>query len=370
MALILITFFTAVFYVSFILRIISGLKKLGENPRKKLTLVPKITVIIPFRNEAANLPAVVESLAEQDYPRDKLEIIFADDHSGDGSDAVLAGLTDKLNFRFIKISEIGKKKAIEKAVENAGGEIIVITDADCRHPKTWLTSLIGTFESETGFVAGAVMFDSGGDVFGELQKLEFAGIVIASAGLISGGTPFTCSAANIAFRKEAFIEVKGYSGNEEIPSGDDEFLMQKIAYRSDWKVNYAAGKDTIVRTRSNTGIADFFNQRSRWASKGFRYINSAITVQLALIFLFFLTIIIDFSLTGYGLMFLTTALSAFAIKVIADYSALLAGKRALFDGLSLKYFLPAEILHIPYIIIVSLIGTFGGYKWKSREVNK
>lgn len=367
MILILLTLLSAVFYVSFITRIIIGLRRVEEESGSKIEQFPNITVIIPFRNEEEVLPASLNSLERQMYPSDKLNVIYINDNSTDGSLEVFENYDGSLKYKIINNDSGGKKSAIDKAVREARSNYIAITDADCVHPAGWLKSLVERFDEETGFVAGPVLFESDGRLFGELQKLEFAGIVIASAGLIGSGTPFTCSAANIAFRKDAFLEVNGYFGNEDIPSGDDEFLMQKIAYNTDWKIKYAAKPEAIVETRANKTLSDFLNQRTRWASKGFNYGNSLITFQLLFIFIFFLSIVINFIAGISNGLYLFIGIAAFMLKILADYIAMNKGKKVLFNNLSFKYFPIAEVFQIPYIMFASVLGTFGSYKWKGRR---
>ncbi len=79
-----------------------------------------------------------------------------------------------------------------------------------------------------------------------MQRLEFAGLVIAGAGLIGSGNPIICNAANIAYRKKAFEDVGGFDYQMRLSSGDDELLMQKIHRDSDYKIKFALDRNAIV----------------------------------------------------------------------------------------------------------------------------
>ena len=75
---------------------------------------------------------MLKDLEAQTYPKEKLEIIFVNDHSNDNSINEL--LNHKMqNLRILNLSknEFGKKKAISFGVHNASGDIILATDADC-----------------------------------------------------------------------------------------------------------------------------------------------------------------------------------------------------------------------------------------------
>lgn len=262
----------ALHYYLFLIDILIGLFKL-KIPPKKESFNEFISVIIPFRNESESILNCLRSLEAQNYPEDKFELIFVDDNSTDDSVEII--LSNKINNN-IKVvtsdrseNNYGhKKRAIQKGINTSHGDIIVTTDADCIHNANWLKSIISYFDKDTAFVSAPVEFIETGTFFGEIQKLEFAGLVILGGGLIGIGKPIICNAANLAFRKSVFYEVDGYNDNFNVSSGDDEFLMRKIDALKKYKLKFCIDQDSIVRTKPNKTISEFFQQRQRWASKG------------------------------------------------------------------------------------------------------
>ena len=120
----------------------------------------KVSVIIPFRNEEANLKRLVEALKVQTYPW--FEVLFVNDHSTDDSLNVLRRLVEKdIPFSFSIISlegTQGKKAAIAAGIAQATGEIIVTTDADCWFDRNWLLAMTSGFNnSQTQMVTGPVV---------------------------------------------------------------------------------------------------------------------------------------------------------------------------------------------------------------------
>ena len=108
----------------------------------------QFTVIIPARNEAANIKACVDSILNQDYPTDAFEIIVIDDFSEDDTAFIVEALHQQhANVHLLKLADYFKpheltafkKKAIEKAVSHAKGDWIITTDADCKVPTHWLS---------------------------------------------------------------------------------------------------------------------------------------------------------------------------------------------------------------------------------------
>ncbi len=362
-------------YGWFLVNIYRGLRNLQKLQTSSASDFPIVSVIVPFRNEKKNLPNLIQSLTKLNYPKYKVEFILIDDYSTDGS---LQWLKEKnLDERFKIIPKVegkdreGKKYSIELGIQHSTGEIIFITDADCLPPQNWLTKSIPLFDDNTGFVAGSVLFRSDGTLFGNLQQIEFAGLITAAAGLIGAGKPTTCSAANIAFRKKAFTAVNGYAGNEALASGDDELLLQKIHSTTNYKVKFNPSPESIVITAPNETPKEFFNQRKRWASKSLFYNDKFLIVKLALIFLFYLSIPL---LLLFGLFFsahlLIDSLVLFVLKILLDYLTLKKGAQTIFGNYKFKSFLIAELLHIPYILVSAIGGAFGNFEWKKRRLKR
>lgn len=367
------------FYSYFLSSILRGLRTLiAESFKIKDTSLPDeyISIIIPFRNESQNILESLQSIEGQDYPKDKFEAIFVNDFSDDDSLELLFRAKKSFNIKIISVPEDyskyqHKKRAIRFGIENSMGSIIVTTDADCIHSKKWLRTLVGQFDDETGFVSGPVEFIEESTLFNRMQKLEFAGLVLTGAGLIGIEEPIICNAANIAYRKKAFEQVSGFSYKHSLSSGDDELLMQKIKKETAYKIKFCMNKDAVVKTSSNRSLNQFYQQRKRWASKGLFYSNHYLILKLILIFLFYISFPLQLVLgIFYNPIFLVSMLVCFSIKAMMEYLILKTGADNLFNNSILRPFIPAELLHIPYILIAGISGTLGNYIWKERKIKR
>ena len=90
---------------------------------------PFITVIVPVRDEARRLCAKLESVLDQRWPRDRLEIVIVDDGSNDDT-AELGRIYEPWNARLVRLARpAGKAVALNVGVEHARGEVLVLTDA-------------------------------------------------------------------------------------------------------------------------------------------------------------------------------------------------------------------------------------------------
>lgn len=362
-------------YLFFLNSIFRGLNRIESSENASLPH-EFISIVIPFRNESQNIIANLRSLESQLYPKDKFEILYVNDFSEDNSLELLRSNIKKDNIRVLSVPDdysknAHKKRAIRYGIENAKGDIIVTTDADCIYDAEWLSSLLFSIDSLTGFVSGPVEFISDGTLFSKFQQLEFAGLVLCGAGLIGSGNPTICNAANIAYRKKVFDDVGGFKDQMNLSSGDDELLMQKISKDTDFRVKFCIAKKAIVKTSANKTIGDFFEQRKRWASKGLFYGAKSLVIKLILIYAFYVGLITQLIL---GLTIEKTFLFSFLIsivfKFIFEFRILSKGKEKILSDIELKYLFIAEILQIPYIIYAGIIGAFGNYSWKSRKIKR
>lgn len=373
--LIIILIILLLHYLIFLSIIYFGLDKLHTSIVKS---IPSefISVIIPFRNESGNILNVFNGLINQNYPADKLEIIFVNDFSTDESFQKLFNANTYSHIKVISVPHnysinAHKKRAVRYGIENSVGEIIVTTDADCIHSPNWLRTLLSFFDPKTGFVSGPVEFEEGDSLFQKFQKIEFAGLVITGAGLIGAKKPTICNAANIAYRKKVYEQVDGFNYQMNLSSGDDELLMQKISKETSYKVKFANHQDAIVKTKANNSLSEFYQQRKRWASKGLFYSSKSLIIKLILIFLFYLSIPIQLILgIFYSFNFIILLLISLLLKILSEYLILRKGMKVIFNKFYPTNILLAELFQIPYIIIAGISGAFGNFIWKNRKISR
>ena len=363
--------FTLLFYLFFLGRIKRGIAKV-KRPADFSSGTKSVTVIIPFRNEAANLPGLIQDIIALDIKDIEIEVILVNDHSDDDWNRVKEISSEYSRIKFIdqKAGAEGKKKAIELGVSLAKGELILITDADCHLNSGWVRSLVSRFDEKTGFVAGTVRYRSGNSFFERFQALEFGGLWLAGAGLAGAGSPVICSAASMAFRKNLFFKVDGFRDNIQFASGDDEFLMRAI-HRLGYKVRFVLEKESAVETNPGRDIKSFAEQRSRWASKSLFYEDFALVAQLMIIFFFYLSLLVALPLMApFGKAFALYFIIAFLLKSVAEYRILKEGEGILFPKVTPVFLIKAELVQIPYILYAAISGVFGGFKWKGRAYKR
>lgn len=239
-------------------------------PGTDFSMKPTVALIVPFRNERPNLAQMVSQIRAGIPP--SWEVIWVDDHSEDGSLPFLDTHFQKQPFdswRLIQSEGVGKKSALEAGIRAAKAEIIVTTDADVVFSGNPFGSLVDAYvDQRLQLVAGPVMAVSEPGFLAVFQLVEWASIQLVTGASFRLGVPLMCSGANLSFRRSAFFEVAGYSGNFQHLSGDDEFLLKKVIARFGREsVAFVSDRRALVQTSPFLSWGDLIAQRCRWASK-------------------------------------------------------------------------------------------------------
>ena len=283
------------------------------------------------------------------------------------------------NFKIIRLADFlkndfnnsFKKKAIEIAITQTSGELIITTDADCIVPSNWLQLIVSFYEKkELELIAAPVNFHQENSMLERFQSLDFIGMMGVTGAGIQLGWVNMCNGANLAYSKKSYKAVNGFEGIDHLASGDDILLMQKIAARFPKKIGFLKNKNATVLTKAKPDLISFFSQRLRWATKSANYREWRITLILGIVFFYccaivFSLLIIPFLEIKYGCIFLIL----FFIKTICDYF-FLREMAIYFDRKDLmRSFLSSQALHILYIVAIGFVSNFKKkYNWKGRQV--
>jgi len=131
---------------------------------------PRVTVVVPAYNAASVLPLCLQALTSQNYPRFAYEIVVVDDGSTDGTAVIAQRLgADKILTR----PHRGPAKARNTGVENASGEIVLFTDADCEPASDWLSCMVAPFADPQVMGAKGTYRTRQPSVIARLVQLEY-----------------------------------------------------------------------------------------------------------------------------------------------------------------------------------------------------
>jgi cellulose synthase/poly-beta-1,6-N-acetylglucosamine synthase-like glycosyltransferase len=333
----------------------------------------KITVLIAARNEEEKIHLTIEDILAQDYPRDLTEIIICDDHSTDRTSQIIASYADR-GVKLLKLNEDKplnsyKKKAIATAIDLSTGDLMVATDADCRMGTKWLSTVVGYFEMHQPLmISSPVSYFEEKTLFERMQTLEFYTLIATGAAFIGNNRASTCNGANLAYRKDTFYEVGGFKGIDDLASGDDELLLQKVAARYPGRIAFLKRYEAVVFTHAKHSLKEFLQQRRRWASKSVKYKDKKVVGLVVAMWLFYTSAAVTFLAGFYNPWFFAISGGEMSLMAVMELILLLP-VTGFFKRTSLLILIPISMpLYVAYFVYIGMIGNKGQYVWKDRLV--
>jgi len=318
-----------------------------------------ISVIIAAKNESTNIGLLLHHLFAQNYPKELVEFIIVNDHSTDDMLAQIAKIDLPSNFHILNADkDFGKKAAITQGIGYAKGELIVTTDADCVMDTQWLQSIVWHYETkQPKFIASPVVFYQEKSFLEQFQSLDFLGMMLITGAGINSNKFYMANGANMAFPKTIFEAVNGYEGNQHIASGDDMFLVNKVAQQFPKGIQFNKNLDAVVQTRAESTWSRFFWQRIRWGSKNKSSNDVSLKLVLGWVFLTCLWLVLFLGLKLWVVVLL--------LKLIGDFFLLREASGYFKREKIMRIFLPAFLMHTVYISIIGVLSLLGQkVRWK------
>ncbi|MBN1560385.1 glycosyltransferase [candidate division KSB1 bacterium] len=356
-----------VIYLAALLWIFLGLDRLRLTATAES---PFVSVVVAARNEQENIPQLLNALTQQSYPADRYEIIIVDDQSTDLTASMVARPDDE-RIQLLQTANrhqiiSHKKNAINLGIQKARGEIILLTDADCRPPAYWVEGIVRLFTPDVGMVIGFSPCELPrlSLPFGYLLALESLSLAAIAAGTAGWGVPATCNGRNLAYRKKVYQEVGGFAKIQNFISGDDD-LMLKLVQRTRWHIRYAYTPQLVVPTMLVRNIVQFAHQRLRHASKGFHYDPQKV-IGLLILYVYNLLLLAIVPLALLQQKNLWAPALFIGLKAISEFVVLFRFAAKMKRLHYLIVFPLAELLHVPYVVIFGALGQFIKFKWKEK----
>jgi glycosyltransferase involved in cell wall biosynthesis len=150
------TFWAAIWWLSYGLCAVANrnVPRLSERRDGDPAAWPSVSVIVPACNEAANIEVSLRSLLDQDYPKERLQLVVIDDRSTDDTGTIISRLSavdDRILTARVEVLPdgwLGKVNALQRGLEAASGELLLFCDADIDHGPGLLRRAVALFEAE------------------------------------------------------------------------------------------------------------------------------------------------------------------------------------------------------------------------------
>ncbi|MDN3688810.1 glycosyltransferase family 2 protein [Cyclobacterium jeungdonense] len=269
-AALLILFLVMLQYLILWFRITRNFKAYRNYP----AFLPAISVLLPCRNEAKNLPACLRSLEQLRYPDHKIRFLLADDHSEDETGGILAAWASlKNNRQLISLDkrpgdgENGKALALAAmATRVPEGELMVLTDADCEVPAGWAENMAKAYRDTYGAVTGITTI-SGKGIFARMQALDWW-LTLGKVKVVSDwGCTLTAMGNNMCVGKQAYEEVGGfYEVRKEVT---EDLALARALFRDGKRPIHLVDKEVLVKTLPEPSFSRLMKQRKRWMRGAF-----------------------------------------------------------------------------------------------------
>jgi cellulose synthase/poly-beta-1,6-N-acetylglucosamine synthase-like glycosyltransferase len=365
-------------YLIMVLYYFVGWLRLKKGTNEVKGKLPFVSVIIPTRNESEHIKACLESIFQQTYPAEQFEVIVVDDYSTDPT-IRFAREVNQRNLLVLDLQQYlgnpgeyvpNKKKAIALGIKNAKGDLIITTDGDCNVGENWLMAMVAAYQTgEHKLITGPVLMKPAKSPFKWFQQLDVISLLGITGATIRNGFPTMCNGANLMYSKQVFLDVEGFKGNNDVPTGDDIFLMQKINAKYPDSIGFVKNYDACVFTKPESSFSGFISQRVRWVSKSSRFSNWK--VQAVLYFAYLFNVFILYSTTNLlqpePMNWLPLAVAG-GTKIFADLLFNIP-VTFFFRKMLLLLLLPViDVFHVLYVIVIGVLSLTGKYRWKDRLV--
>lgn len=224
-------------------------------------MTPRCSIVVPTYQRPVALAACLESLAAQDYPRDRYEVIVVNDGGASVQDVVTPFAT-RVDVRVIEQPNAGPGAARNRGAHAAAGKMLAFTDDDCRADPSWLAALAARLTAEPDCVVGGRVTST---LDGPRHLCSGASQMLVSYLYAyynrDGETARFFTSNNLAVRREAFVNIGGFDASYRGPAAEDrEFCDRWVT--GGGRMVYAA--DAVIRHAHPLTLPAFWRQHFRY----------------------------------------------------------------------------------------------------------
>lgn len=321
-----------------------------------------ISLVVPFRNEERNLPALLSSLLNQNAL--PTQIIFVNDHSTDLSEQIIQDFISKhqIGQLFSLEDELGKKEALALGIRNVQTNYVLTMDADVVLNDKYMQS-ISEIE-EVDFISLPVIMSYKGFLQG-IFAVEFM-FFNAFNFLFSGYKLITANGANLLFNVKAVDYDEQLETHLNIASGDDHYLL-KTFQKVGKEVHMNNLNNLSVATEGPKGLNDYFNQRIRWAGKSIHrteLLEFILSIFFLIYFIGGFALLVALLVAGNYSAFLTV----FLIRLLIDIAAYMNYGSRLRINYGLIFLPFFQIIYPILFMLTVVLSLFKKPTWKDRKL--
>ncbi len=257
--------FFQIFYLMFFYLRLANYKSKVAEPNN----YPPVSIIICARNEDLNLKKNLPQIFSQDYPN--FEVIVVDDNSEDGTTEYLFFLAQKeprlkrTKTGTARAMMAGKKFPLTLGLKAAANDLVVLTDADC-YPATnqWLKNIVAGFQQNKEIVLGYGAYEKQPGFLNKRIRYETVLSAINYLSFALAKFPYMGVGRNLAYNKQLFFNNNGFFEHRNIPSGDDDLFINKVATKRNSQI--VINPDSFTYSSPKETWEEWYEQKTRHIS--------------------------------------------------------------------------------------------------------
>jgi len=339
--------------------------------------IPRVSIILPVRNQARTVGDCVRSLVGLEYPNK--EIIVVDGGSTDGTRDQIQQFDQDITLvdeEPLPVGWVGKNWACHLGYKKSRGELLLFTDGDSVHATDSLARSVNYLQSENAdlvtLAPGTILRS-----FWErlLQPPIFLLIMILVGGKLVNDDDRQNAIGNgqyMLFRREAYDKIGGHCAVRD--KIIEDYSLGRLLKRAGMRLRFVTASDAL-------GVRMYASLGEIWRGwrKNFYTVSEKHMLPRAVtrIFLMFTFLVLPFAVLGYGILLAAaTPLNAYLIAGLFMSGLLWLGMVMLDNsiGVSSLYALMFPLAIIVYIFIgidSTVRGSLGyGFSWKGRVYGK
>ena len=233
-----------------------------------------ISIIVAARNEINHLRALIPALVNQDYQN--FEVIIVNDRSDDGtleflrSEAAKYPLLNAVDVHDLPDHITGKKYALTLGIKAAKNNHLLFTDADCL-PKSskWVAQMAMGYARGGDFVLGFSGYTKLKGLLNYFIRFETLLTGIEYLGAAANKLPYMGIGRNMGYKRDVFLENKGFLGIQSIIGGDDDLFVNK--YAKGKFTHVVVGEEALIQSDPKLTWRNYLSQKHRHMSVGKHY---------------------------------------------------------------------------------------------------
>lgn len=257
-----ITFIQVFYYLWFFTRL-----AVYKKPKRNTVQQHPVSVIVCARDEAQNLADNLPEVLQQQYPS-TFEVVAVNDNSFDDSKYVLEYLSKPFkNLRSIELKQearhiAGKKFPLSIGIKEAKYELVLLTDADCKPSSpNWIEKMQEAFAPGKEIVLGYGAYTKEPGLLNKLIRFETFLSALQYLSYALAGMPYMGVGRNLAYKKDLFFRNKGFSMHNQLPGGDDDLFINRVATKNNTAI--VIDKEAITYSAAKTRWSTWRSQKTR-----------------------------------------------------------------------------------------------------------